>query len=138
MVIAHGCLQQFSCRMEVDQRICQSEFVETLDTNGRDVILMDNASIHKTNIVQDTIVSRGMTPCYLPPYTPEFQPIEHCFSVLKNKFRTISNLLNDGRTPEVCDADMQERLSQSVLVITASTLAHQFDACWKRTEAFRG
>jgi hypothetical protein len=40
-----------------------TKFVEPLDTNGRDVILMDDASIHKTNIVQDTIVSRGMTPC---------------------------------------------------------------------------
>ena len=114
-------------------------FVETLDTNERDVLLMDNASIHKTKTVQDTIVGRGMTPCYLPPYTPEFQPIEHCFSILKQKFRTIPMLAicETARDEALCEADMQNRLVQAVAVISAYALSHQFDACWKRTEGFR-
>jgi hypothetical protein len=62
-----------------------ADFMSTLDTDDRDVVLMDNASIHKTSLVMDTIIGRGLTPCFLPPYTPDFQPIEHCFSVLKNR-----------------------------------------------------
>lgn len=108
-----------------------SAFIETLDTEERDVLLMDNASIHKTRLVQDTIVSRGMTPCYLPPYTPEFQPIEHSFSVIKTKYRSIHDATNI-----VSNSAMEERVRQAVSVITSSSLYHQFEACWKRTHAF--
>ena len=66
-----------------------ADFMSSLDTKERDVILLDNASIHKTHSVLDTMISRGLTPCFLPPYTPEFQPIEHCFSVIKNAFRRL-------------------------------------------------
>ena len=64
-----------------------ADFMATLETDERDVILLDNASIHKTQLVLDTILSRGLTPCFLPPYTPDFQPIEHCFSVIKNAYK---------------------------------------------------
>jgi len=30
---------------------------------------------------------RGFAPLFLPPYTPQWQPIEHCFSVLKTMYR---------------------------------------------------
>jgi transposase len=112
-----------------------ASFVETLDTDQRDIRLMDNASIHKTRHVQDTIVSRGMTPCYLPPYTPDFQPIEHCFSVLKNRFRMAPSC--EASLQDSNDANMQERISLAVKAITSSILSHQFEACWKRTELFR-
>jgi transposase len=112
-----------------------AEFMETLDTNERDIVLMDNASIHKTRLVQDTILERGLTPCYLPPYTPEFQPIEHCFAVMKTKFRSI---MNTEYSPDKLDSTMQDRVGKSVSVLNAFMLANQFEACWKRTEMFRG
>jgi len=51
-----------------------SEFMATLDTHERDVMLLDNCSIHKTQTAQDAMISRGLTPLFLPPYSPEFQP----------------------------------------------------------------
>ena len=59
-------------------------FVSRLGVHGKKHLLMDNASIHKTKTVKAAIAATGMSPLFLPPYTPWFQPVEHCFSVLKN------------------------------------------------------
>ena len=66
-----------------------SKFLRSLDTDGRDVILMDNASIHKAAPVWHVLEDRQFTPCFLPPYTPVFQPIEHRFSVMKTAYRQV-------------------------------------------------
>lgn len=55
-------------------------------------ILMDNVSFHKTTAVRDLLGCHGITPLFIPPYSPRCNPIEEVFSVLKRKFRT----LNDG------------------------------------------
>ena len=104
--------------------------MSTLNTDARDVVLMDNASIHKTTLVMDTIIGRGMTPCFLPPYTPDFQPIEHCFSVLKNTFRRLPSAAPDV-VPSSTD-DVVRRLEESLPALTTSSLAAVFDVCWRR------
>jgi len=75
-----------------------AEFMQTLDTDQRDVVLLDNLSSHGTTLVLDTMAERGLTPCFLPPYTPDFQPIEHCFFVVKNAFRKLKSL----GSPDAC------------------------------------
>lgn len=50
-------------------------------------LLMDNAAIHKTREVMQAVESIGLTPMFLSPYSPQFQPIEHVFSMLKAHFR---------------------------------------------------
>ena len=111
-----------------------SEFMANLKTDGRDLILLDNASIHKTHAVMDSIMSRGLTPVFLPPYTPEFQPIEHAFSVLKSSFRR-----NRGSDVE-CDRenDMIERVTTSLENLNPQILKNQFMACWQRAKDFLG
>ena len=49
-------------------------------------LLMDNASIHKTLAVKNAIAVRGFVPIYVPPYSPEFNPIELVFGIIKNEF----------------------------------------------------
>ena len=108
--------------------------MSSLDTKERDVILLDNASIHKTHSVLDTMISRGLTPCFLPPYTPEFQPIEHCFSVIKNAFRRLPVTQSaDGALIRL--ADMTERVETSIRSLTPKSLHNQFAACWRRAES---
>jgi transposase len=93
-----------------------ADFLSTLNTDSRDVMLMDNASIHKTTLVMDTIIGRGLTPCFLPPYTPDFQPIEHCFSVIKNAFRH-----QPGAAVDVVSTDdVVRRLEASLPTLTSS------------------
>ena len=49
----------------------------------RSVIVMDNASVHTNPRIQEAIEAHGCQVRYLPPYSPDFNPIELTFSVLK-------------------------------------------------------
>ena len=48
-----------------------------------DIVVMDNLSSHKIAGVREAIESVGATVEYLPPYSPDFNPIENLFSKLK-------------------------------------------------------
>ncbi len=48
-----------------------------------DVVVMDNLSAHKTRGVRQAIEATGAQLRYLPPYSPDFNPIEKLFSKLK-------------------------------------------------------
>ncbi len=48
---------------------------------------MDNLSSHKTPAVRTAIESVGATLLFLPPYSPDFNPIEQAFSKLKAHLR---------------------------------------------------
>ncbi len=52
-----------------------------------DVVVMDNLSAHKVAGIEQAIEGVGATLIYLPPYSPEFSPIENCWSKLKTKLR---------------------------------------------------
>ena len=62
-----------------------------------DIVGMDNLSSHKVAGVEKAIESVGATVLYLPPYSPDFKPIEKVFSKLKTmlrklKLRTVDEL----------------------------------------------
>jgi len=48
-----------------------------------DIVVMDNLPAHKVAGVRDAIEAAGATLLYLPPYSPDFNPIELAFSKLK-------------------------------------------------------
>jgi hypothetical protein len=47
------------------------------------VVVMDNLSAHKGGRVKEIIEGRGCELLYLPPYSPDFNPIEQAFSKIK-------------------------------------------------------
>jgi hypothetical protein len=51
------------------------------------VVVMDNLSAHKGGRVKEIIEGRGCEPLYLPPYSPDFNPIEQAFSKVKGLLR---------------------------------------------------
>ena len=51
------------------------------------VVVMDNLSAHKRDRVRDLIEGRGCELLYLPPYSPDFSPIEEAFSKIKGLLR---------------------------------------------------
>jgi transposase len=53
-----------------------------------DVVVMDNLSPHKTQGVQDAIEAAGAKLRYLPPYSPDFNPIESMWSKVKQYLRS--------------------------------------------------
>ncbi len=52
-----------------------------------DVVVMDNLSCHKRADVRDAVEAAGATLRYLPPYSPDFNPIERAFAKLKARLR---------------------------------------------------
>lgn len=52
-------------------------------------VIMDNCSIHKGKEIKELIEAAGAILIYLPPYSPDFSPIENCFSKIKNILRSI-------------------------------------------------
>ena len=53
-----------------------------------DVVVMDNLSAHKVDGVRAAIEARGASLVYLPPYSPDLNPIEQLFAKLKALLRT--------------------------------------------------
>ena len=53
-----------------------------------DTVIMDNLSSHKVSGVRDAIEKAGAQLAYLPPYSPDYNPIEMVFSKLKGLLRT--------------------------------------------------
>jgi transposase len=52
-----------------------------------DQVIMDNLCIHKTPLITRLIEARGAKLRYLPPYSPDLNPIEMAFAKLKNHLR---------------------------------------------------
>ena len=47
------------------------------------MVVMDNLSLHKVVGVKQAIEGAGAEPRYLPPYSPDYHPIEQSFAKLK-------------------------------------------------------
>jgi transposase len=52
-----------------------------------DVVILDNLSSHKVAGVKEAIEARGAELVYLPPYSPDLNPIEQVFAKLKHNLR---------------------------------------------------
>lgn len=73
-----------------------ASFVDELDARRGSVAILDNVSFHKTAVVRAAAERKGITFVFIPPYSPEFNPIEGTFSVLKSALR--SGLQQDLQT----------------------------------------
>lgn len=70
-----------------------------------DVVVMDNLSSHKGAQVRELIERHGATLLFLPPYSPDLNPIELAFSKLKQLMRSAGH-----RTMAALWADVQRML----------------------------
>ena len=61
-----------------------------------DVVICDNLGSHKVNGVREAIEARGASLLYLPPYSPDLNPIELAFSKLKRLLRTCATRTVDA------------------------------------------
>jgi len=85
-----------------------------------DVVAMDNLSSHKRHRARELIASAGATVLFLPPYSPDLNPIENIFAKVKQHLRSLA-----CRTREALWNAMQWVLDQ----ITPSDAANCFEHC---------
>ena len=85
-----------------------------------DCVIMDNLGPHKTAAVERLLAEAGATWRWLPPYSPDFNPIENMWSKVKNSLRSAK-----ARTPKTLLAAIGSALRQ----VTPQDAAHWFAAC---------
>jgi transposase len=73
-----------------------------------DVVVLDNLAAHKVDGVRQAIAATGASILYLPPYSPDMNPIEQLFAKLKALLRKAAARTRDelwstiGRLLEAC------------------------------------
>ena len=72
-----------------------------------DVVVLDNYGPHKSLKIEELIKSKGARPLFLPPYHPEYNPIENAWSKIKSILRTL-----EARTRKGLDKAIAKALKQ--------------------------
>lgn len=84
------------------------------------VVVMDNLAAHKVDGVRELITATGAELRYLPPYSPDFNPIEKSWSQVKQRLRAAK-----ARTLEALDL----ALTNALAAVTAQNAAACFRHC---------
>ena len=66
-----------------------------------DIVIADNLACHKVNGVKQAIEAVGASICYLPPYSPDLNPIEKLFAKLKALLRKAATRTIDALWQEI-------------------------------------
>jgi len=82
-----------------------------------DIVIMDNLSSHKVKGVMEAIIAAGANVVYLPPYSPDLNPIEMMWSKIKAYLRKVK-----ARTNELLETAIAEALDR----VTASDILAWF------------
>lgn len=82
-----------------------------------DIVILDNSSVHRAKGVLDSIAARGAVALFLPPYSPDFNPIELMWSKVKSTLRALK-----ARSPET----LVDALNYALSSITPDDIANWF------------
>jgi transposase len=93
-----------------------------------DIVVLDNLRAHKSSRVAEILARKGCTVRYLPPYSPDFNPIEKAFSKLKAFLRKLAERTVAGL---IC------ALEASVYLFKSRECANYFQACGYEPHDFR-
>lgn len=85
-----------------------------------DVVVMDNLSSHKDQAVEEAIEKAGATLWYLPPYSPDLNPIEKLWSKVKSWLRRVMASTHDKLMDAIADA---------LNAVDAHECSNYFQAC---------
>jgi len=85
-----------------------------------DVVVMDNLPAHKVAGIKELIEGCGAQLVYLPPYSPDLNPIEKCWSKIKTYLRKAK-----ARTRE----ELEKALREALLLVTAEDAQGWFKSC---------
>ena len=85
-----------------------------------DVVVLDNLNVHKASQVERVAEARGAQVLWLAPYSPDFSPIEQCWSKIKTLLRAAK-----ARTRE----ELEKALACAIGQITKSDIRGWFKHC---------
>ena len=85
-----------------------------------DIVVMDNLAPHKSPAVAQAIRTAGADTWFLPPYSPDFNPIEKMWSKVKEALRAFA-----ARTQD----DLVEAIAKALRLVTSSDAQGWFTSC---------
>ncbi|MFN9114756.1 MAG: IS630 family transposase [Bacteroidota bacterium] len=94
------------------------EFIQSLELD-KNTLLMDNVSFHKSKAIKEFVESKQSSILFVPPYCPDYNPIELAFSKIKNIYRKSNDLLLDLET-------MKENVEHSIKSLSNNDLYNYF------------
>jgi transposase len=103
-------------------RIAFEAYVEQVlvpELRPGDIVIMDNLSSHKGPRTRQMIETAGASLLFLPPYSPDFNPIENAFSKLKAMLRKAAERTIDG---------LWDRIGTLIPAFTTQECANYFAA----------
>jgi transposase len=106
-ISTRGMIATMTIEAATDREIFLAYLDEVLCPKLRpgDVVVMDNLSSHKVQGVRERIEAAGAQLLYLPPYSPDLNPIEKAWAKLKQLLRAAK-----ARTKEALDLAIAELL----------------------------
>jgi len=103
-VVAALTAQGVEAVMELDGAVNTTSFVAYLEQvfgptlAPGDVVVLDNLRVHKAPGVAQAVAAFGARLLFLPPYSPDFTPVELAFSKLKTALRAAQARTRDALT----------------------------------------
>lgn len=85
-----------------------------------DIVVMDNLSCHKVAGIVELVEDAGASLWYLPPYSPDFNPIEKMWSKVKEFLRSTA-----ARTKET----LYEAICLALKTVTITDIHNYFKSC---------
>jgi transposase len=88
--------------------------------NKGDVVILDNLNVHKASQIEEVATTRGARVIWLAPYSPDYSPIEQCWSKIKQLLRAAK-----ARTRE----ELEAALVSVMKLVTSSDIRGWFNYC---------
>ena len=119
---ADGTIAALEVRGATDELVMLAYIQEVLSqfVSAGDSIVLDNLTAHKTVKVQAAFAALGVKVYYLPPYSPDLNPIELCWSKLKMSLKAKA-----ARSYQT----LSEAISQALKTITAADVKNWTRHC---------
>lgn len=115
-----GAAATMACAMDGEMFNAYVRHVLVPTLKHGDVVVMDNLSAHKRPEVIELIEAAGASVLYLPPYSPDLNPIEMIWSKIKRLLRSCA-----ARTIEA----LHDAFGQAFAAVTTSDIAGCFRHC---------
>lgn len=127
--------------IRIDSVLCHDKFDGALNTDRwisfvqkklcpklypGDIVVVDNLSVHKNVVAHKMIADQGATLVFLPPYSPDMNPIELCWSLMKHHLRN----LRERTLP-----DLRRGVWRALMRVTGRHLAGWFKHCGFRVQS---
>jgi len=85
-----------------------------------DVLLLDNSSVHTAKLVLDTLKECNIKYLFLPPYSPDFNPIELLWASMKSSLRKLKARTHDK---------LEDAINISLNSVKITSITNRFKHC---------